>query len=1013
MKHNKKISFLILIIILLNFLLPISNLFVSAQVASALSVNANNVVGAFSNRMLGQGLVNWEHSWEKPFPSQVPGLAQAMKEEKVGIIRYAGGLWSNSVGWDRSNQRTPYTKWNYPNDSNDYWFHYGKNEIDDLATFSKQVGADVMIQVNIYNDNPDMWADMVKYTNIEKGYGFKYWEIGNENESVWSNYLDINTFKTRLKSYIDKMMAVDPTIKIISSGAASAHQGMANYDDSVTAVSDYVAQIPTVTGNNGKKVSAVTYHWYQQSYGCTGSTISLGNTQIQDLQRYTWNLATNSWRNSYSRMWADVMPQRVKNEVLNNYSGIEQGITELNFDSCDNNGTNDPLNGNHLTALWYSDVLGRLAYNGVSFDTAYQGYGTQSYANIYPDNGDNPTRINVRPSYYAFLMYAKYFGNQMVQTSTYDNNVSIWASKDTNDPHKLKLMITNLSGNSVNVPVNLTGFNSASGKAYVMKSTNPTSLTSNSMLQNAGTNINGTVIDGMDVAGTFAKIVPQNLSVNGTTFNYNFQPYTTTAIVLDESVSGNPVVSITSPLNNKIFNAGENVTLTSNATSSSSTISKVEYYSGATKIGEALTSPYTFIWNSVVAGAYDITAKAIDNNTKSTISTKVTINVEKAGRTLDKKYYYTWNDTSVAGREAWTLIGNPSTTQSANVTIKIAGVLKGTYTIPAGGEITPSFANIINGPIEVNSDINVYSSQRVLYNGSFNEMSGIASSSLTNKYYFTWYDTSGPGKDAWILVGNPSATQSANVTIKIAGIAKGTYVIPAGGKITPYYSGMLNGPVEVSADINIYTTQRVLYNGSFNEYPGIPANSLTNKYYFTWNDTSVAGRDAWTLVGNPSATQSANVTIKIAGVTKGTYVIPAGGKITPYYSKLINGPVEVSSDINIYTTQRVLMNGSFNEFSGIKGNNLSYKYYYPWYDSSSSSKSTWILIGNSSAQSATVKIRIAGILKGTYTIPAGGIITPYFSSLINGPVEIVSDVNTLFTTQRVLYNNSFNEMEGI
>lgn len=61
-----------------------------------------------------------------------------------------------------------------------YAFHYGIDEIDNLALFSQQSGAEVIIQVNVSNNDPYMWADMLRYTNIENDYNFKYWELGNE-----------------------------------------------------------------------------------------------------------------------------------------------------------------------------------------------------------------------------------------------------------------------------------------------------------------------------------------------------------------------------------------------------------------------------------------------------------------------------------------------------------------------------------------------------------------------------------------------------------------------------------------------------------------------------------------------------------------------------------------------------------------------------------------------------------------------------------------------------------------
>jgi len=60
-------------------------------------------------------------------------------------------------------------------------FHYGTNEIDNVAAFGKAVGADIMIQVNIADNDPAMWADMVKYTNVEHNYGIKYWNLATNS----------------------------------------------------------------------------------------------------------------------------------------------------------------------------------------------------------------------------------------------------------------------------------------------------------------------------------------------------------------------------------------------------------------------------------------------------------------------------------------------------------------------------------------------------------------------------------------------------------------------------------------------------------------------------------------------------------------------------------------------------------------------------------------------------------------------------------------------------------------
>ncbi|WP_343306787.1 DNRLRE domain-containing protein [Chitinophaga niabensis] len=88
-----------------------------------------------------------------------------------------------------------------------------------------------------------------------------------------------------------------------------------------------------------------------------------------------------------------------------------------------------------------------------------------------------------------------------------------------------------------------------------------------------------------------------------------------------------PAVSITAPANGASFAAPANITINANATDADGSISKVEFFNGGTKLGEALSSPFTFAWNNVPAGTYSLTAKATDNQSATTTSTAVGITV--------------------------------------------------------------------------------------------------------------------------------------------------------------------------------------------------------------------------------------------------------------------------------------------------------------------------------------------------------------------------------------------------
>jgi hypothetical protein len=89
-----------------------------------------------------------------------------------------------------------------------------------------------------------------------------------------------------------------------------------------------------------------------------------------------------------------------------------------------------------------------------------------------------------------------------------------------------------------------------------------------------------------------------------------------------------PSVSITSPTNGASISIGSNVTIQATASDPDGTVAKVEFFQGTTKLGEDLSSPYSYTWNTVPAGDYILTAKATDNDGLSTTSTSITIHVQ-------------------------------------------------------------------------------------------------------------------------------------------------------------------------------------------------------------------------------------------------------------------------------------------------------------------------------------------------------------------------------------------------
>lgn len=93
-----------------------------------------------------------------------------------------------------------------------------------------------------------------------------------------------------------------------------------------------------------------------------------------------------------------------------------------------------------------------------------------------------------------------------------------------------------------------------------------------------------------------------------------------------------PIVTIVSPTSGNVFTAPATIAINANASDSDGSIYKVEFYNGTTKIGEDLTSPYSFNWGNVGAGTYSITARATDDSGAQTTSTLVTVQVNPANQ---------------------------------------------------------------------------------------------------------------------------------------------------------------------------------------------------------------------------------------------------------------------------------------------------------------------------------------------------------------------------------------------
>ncbi|MBD3321759.1 MAG: hypothetical protein GF350_11745, partial [Chitinivibrionales bacterium] len=88
-----------------------------------------------------------------------------------------------------------------------------------------------------------------------------------------------------------------------------------------------------------------------------------------------------------------------------------------------------------------------------------------------------------------------------------------------------------------------------------------------------------------------------------------------------------PTVGLTSPLEGSMFDEGQDILITADATDIDGSITQVEFFQGAISLGTDSTAPYEITWHSPAPGTYALTAVATDDDASATTSAVVNMSV--------------------------------------------------------------------------------------------------------------------------------------------------------------------------------------------------------------------------------------------------------------------------------------------------------------------------------------------------------------------------------------------------
>jgi hypothetical protein len=262
----------------------------------------------------------------------------------------------------------------------------------------------------------------------------------------------------------------------------------------------------------------------------------------------------------------------------------------------------------------------------------------------------------------------------------------------------------------------------------------------------------------------------------------------------------------------------------------------------------------------------------------------------------------------------------------------------------------------------------------------------------------------------------------------IAGALAGMFPLYPSVSARQSFPSVDNGPVEVvNVDANpIVAAERVIYkvnnvNTSFTEMMGLPDSQLDTEFWLPWYNN--VNLDTQLRFGNVSGS-NANVNVYIGNqlMPGSPFSLGPGESTRVSFPDIDNGPVKITSNVNIVAAERVIykvnnVNTSFSELMALPASQLGTTYWLPWYDNVT--QDTQLRFANVTNSSANINVYIGNqLMSGSpFSLVPNASTRVSFTGVNSGPVKIVSNVD-IVAAERVIYkvNNtptSFSEMMAL
>ncbi|MBP2708246.1 cellulose binding domain-containing protein [Microbispora sp. RL4-1S] len=409
----------------------------SAATSASVSVSANTSRGTIPSAGHGVNVAVYDGNMNS---SAIPGL---LRNAGFTAVRYPGGSYGDIYHWKTNTADGGYVA---PN-----------TDFDTYMGTVRSAGAQAVIIANYGSGTAQEAADWVRYANVTKGYGVKYWEIGNEvygnghYGSGWEqdNHSDKSprTYANNVVQYISAMKAVDSSIKV---GVVLTTPG--SWPDGIVGSGDSADWNNTVMSIVQDKADFVIVHWYP---GATSASDSL--TKVSQIQTITSSLRS----------------------LINRYAGSRASsvgitVTEMN-PSYQLNSATAALFAADSYLTWFENGAMNLdwwnLHNGTSQGPGRNDDGTTDYHDegiLSSGASGEPATNTPFPPYYGLSMVGKAGspGDTIVQASSSNSLLSAHAVKTSTGVNVV--LINKDPNNSTTVSLSYSGY-SPGGNPTVMQ----------------------------------------------------------------------------------------------------------------------------------------------------------------------------------------------------------------------------------------------------------------------------------------------------------------------------------------------------------------------------------------------------------------------------------------------------------------------------------------------------------------------------------------------------------------